>query len=182
MTSNSHLQDSDNDRLGCTADHRTWFHEMLPGPPGGGDVIVIMKNPSWPDEGNICLAEARRMAEDFGFSNLYVGNLFGRRARQPGQLNSLTYEDAVIDENDRMLELMAAETDLLVAAWGSANGIDKEWYQRRVNEVVDLLGPDRFTCFGTTKTGQPRHCYSWRIDRPALRDWDPNSLRTGFQG
>jgi len=159
------------DQPGCSRTHRLWYHEHLT--QGiGGDVVVIMKNPSWPDHGNTCLAEARRMAEENGFSNLYVGNLFGLRAPKPRDLNTGSYDEAVSDDNNGILELMAAETELVVAAWGGPNGIRPQWYRRRVAEVVELLGPDRFTSFGTTATGHPRHCYSWRFGREALGDWD----------
>lgn len=163
--------------LGCTDTYRTWFHEELPPGPGRGDVIVIMKNPSWPDEGNVCLAEARHMAIDHDFSNLYVANLFGLRARQPRSLNTLTYAEAVTESNDTLLALMAADVELVVGAWGNPNGINPRWYQRRVTEVVELLGPDRFTSFGTTAAGHPRHCYSWRFGRPPLGDWDLARVR-----
>lgn len=159
--------------LGCSTEYRTWFHEELPGPSGRGDVIVIMKNPSWPDHGNATLAEARRMATELAFSNLYVGNLFGRRAPKPGLLNDLTYREAVQETNDVLLELMAAETHLVVAAWGNPNGIRADWYERRIDEVVELLGEERFTSFGTTTHGHPRHCFDWRINgRRPLADWN----------
>src|SRR4051812_31033416 len=117
---------------GSTDEYRTWFHTELPGSPGRGDVIVIMKNPSWLDAGNVGLTEARKMATECGFSNLHVGNLFGRRARRPRGLNSLRYEDAVTDNNDGLLTVMAGDIDLVVAAWGNANGLSTAWYRRRV--------------------------------------------------
>lgn len=163
--------------LGCSETHRTWFHAELPGESGRGDVVVVMKNPSWPDTGNVCLSEARRMAIECGFSNLYVGNLYGTRTARPSQLNDYSYRDAVHRENDAFLSLMAAETDLVVAAWGGPNGIDPEQYHRRVSEVVDLLGADRITSFGVTANGQPRHCFSWRFHRPPLAAWDIGRVR-----
>jgi hypothetical protein len=161
----------DTDDPGNTDEFRTWYHEELPGPPGRGDVVVVMKNPSWPDEGNVCITEARRMGIECAFSNLYVANLFGRRSRHPGKLNCLPYEEAVVEGNDGLLALMAGDVELVVAAWGNANGIRASWYRRRVTEVVELLGPDRFTSFGTTGLGQPRHCYSWRFGRQVLQEW-----------
>jgi hypothetical protein len=116
------------------------------------------------------------MAIDWGFSNLYVGNLFGYRARDPGSLNTLSYADAVSEWNDPFLELMAAEVELVVGAWGNANGIDPRWYRRRVTEVVEILGADRLTSFGVTAAGQPLHCYSWRFARQPLADWNISSV------
>lgn len=160
------------DPRGCTDTHRTWFHEEWAGGTGRRDVVVVMKNPSWPDKDKVCLAEARKMATDCWFSNLYVGKLFGLRARHPRALNAVSYDDAVTEGNDTLLELMAAEVDLIVGASGDANGINPARYRHRVLEVVELLGRERFRSFGTTGSGHPRHCYNWRFGRRPFADWD----------
>jgi hypothetical protein len=125
----------------------------------------------------MCIAEARRMGIECASSNLYVANLFGRRSRHPEKLNSLSYDEAVVEGNDGLLALMAGDVELVVAAWGNANGIRASWYRRRVTEVVDLLGQDRLTSFGTTAHGQPRHCYSWRFGRQTLQEWQIDQVR-----
>jgi hypothetical protein len=159
------------DIFNMTRTYRGTWDEVV-GPPGRGSVMVIMKHPSWPDERNTSLAEARRMAKNLTFSTLCVVNLFARRARTPGELNQLPFDVAVHESNDAFIGMGLDEADLVVAAWGGPNGVTRDIYKRRVEEVVELVGPDRLVAFGVTAAGHPRHCLDWRRrGRGHMTDW-----------
>ncbi len=53
-------------------------------------------------------------------------------------------------QNDRWLRRLAAEADLIVAAWGAAGT-----WMGRDREVRNMFGP--MMCLGSTQSRQPRH-------------------------
>lgn len=136
-----------------------------------GRVLVVMKNPSYPDERNICFAKAAAWARQRDFGAVDFANLFARRAYDPRELNALAYEDAVGVHNDYMIGLLADDADLVIAAWGQPSGIRSAWYERRVRDVVDVIGADRLTALGTTSAGHPKHPQVWS------NSWTPSDWR-----
>src|SRR4051812_8377107 len=85
---------------------------------GRGRLLVVMKNPSYPDERNICFTKAAAWARQHEFGAVDVVNLFARRAYDPRDLNAMPYDDAVGAHNDYMISLLAADADLVIAGWG----------------------------------------------------------------
>jgi len=139
-------------------------------------LLVVMKNPSYPDEGNVCFAKAVAWARQRRFGAVDFVNLFARRAYRPHALNGLGYDEAVGEHNDYMISLLADDADLVVAAWGQPSRIRSAWYHRRVREVVAVIGGDRLTAVGTTAAGHPLHPQVWSTGLPVL-DFDPGGVR-----
>jgi hypothetical protein len=150
-----------------------WQHDL--GPVDGGTVLVIMKNPSYPDEGNHCFRQAAGWARVNGFSTLAVANLFARRAFHPRELNRLTFEEATHPHNDSQIEWMQFDADLVLAAWGQPSGIRADWYRERVGKVVEVIGRERLACLKTTSNGHPFHPQTWARSW-TIRDWSVDEV------
>jgi hypothetical protein len=124
-------------------------------PDGFGTVAVIGKNPASADEANATLRRVKACARRLQLSPCLY-NLFACRgtARDVDRLVRHDYDLAVGVHNDfELLEGLAA--DLVIAAWGQPTGIDRRIYDRRVGEVMELVGRDRFVCLGFTSDGYP---------------------------
>ena len=132
--------------------------------PGLGDLCVIMKNPSWPDvDTNNSFQGAVRWATARDFSSVTFLNLFAQRSPDPRGLNEFTYSDAVGPENDWEIAEEVEASDLVIGAWGGRSGVRSDFYDRRTEEVVRLVGRERLTRVGTrTKDGYPRHPLFWK--------------------
>ncbi len=79
----------------------------------------LMLNPSTADERVLdpTCTRARRYAERWGYGALIVTNVFGWRATDPAALRQV--DDPVGPGNDRAILRAAAQSDLLVCAWGN---------------------------------------------------------------
>ncbi|MBK6486993.1 MAG: DUF1643 domain-containing protein [Gemmatimonadetes bacterium] len=100
-----------------------------------------------------CIAFAKR----WGFGGMSVGNIFAFRATRPADMKA---EPSPIGRaNDRWLQRLAAESPVVVAAWGSHGA----WMGRDAR-VLQLLGA--VDCLGVTASGAPRHPLYVRGDTP----------------
>lgn len=100
-----------------------------------------------------CMAFARR----WGFGGMSVGNIFAFRATRPADMKA---EARPIGRaNDRWLQRLAAESHVVVAAWGSHGA-----WRARDAHVLQLLGA--VDCLGVTASGAPRHPLYVRGDTP----------------
>ena len=89
-------------------------------------------------------------AKDWGYGSALVGNLFAYRATDPKELKQRY--DAVGEENDYYLSLLARLSDKIIVAWGSM-----KYAKVRARAVVHLLRDRQLQCLGKTKDGSPRH-------------------------
>ena len=132
--------------------YRYVLQRSFPGP--GGTVMWVMLNPSTAtntmDDPTIrrCMSFSR----SWGYSEMSVGNLFARRATSPKDLKK-ALDPVGNPQNDDMLLRMAAEADLIVAAWGNHG-----FYRGRDLQVRQLLRDfDIYELGEATRLGQPRH-------------------------
>jgi hypothetical protein len=132
---------------------RTWRYSLtreIAALEGKGTCTFVGLNPSTADETKDdptirrCMDFARR----WGYARLAVVNVYAFRCTDPRALRDAA--DPVGPENDAVLSVVFAGSDLIVAAWGIHTGED------RVADVMRL--PHRpFACLGLTKEGAPRH-------------------------
>lgn len=126
-----------------------------------GELLVVMLNPSTADAAvdDPTIRRVMRFADDHGFGELRVMNLYAFRASDPAALRQADY--AVGPENDERLRsaLIAArdgkqlaQTHSILAAWGAS-----QWAPHRAGKVMALAAGLRWACLGTTKSGSPRH-------------------------
>jgi hypothetical protein len=113
-------------------------------------VLFIGLNPSTADATNDdpTIRRCIRFASDWGFGSVTVANLFAYRATQPQKLRRA--RDPIGPENDRWLQDLQSESDLVVAAWGVHGAL-----RERNLEVLGKISPAY--CLGLTKEGHPRH-------------------------
>lgn len=154
-------------------DGRYRYALTIPLGGSGPRLAAIMKNPSTAgaERSDATIGKTEAWAARHGFGTLVVVNLFAWRATHPATLNAHPYAAIVGPANDAVLYGAVASADVVVAAWGNPNGIAPERYDRRIREVVALLGARQLSCVGAlTRLGYPRHGLLWNGDC-ALAPW-----------
>ncbi|MBN9356180.1 MAG: DUF1643 domain-containing protein [Herbaspirillum huttiense] len=134
-----------------------------------GPALFIMLNPSTADaaEDDPTIRRCRSFAKSWGCSGIVVANLYALRATDPREL--WLHSDPVGPENDRHLQRLAIEHDLVVCAWGANARSD------RVATVRDMFSDwgARLMCLGVTeRSGAPRHPLYVPSTQP-LVEWKP---------
>lgn len=131
-------------------------------------VTFIGLNPSTADETTNDNTSLR--CEDFarrwGFGGLYIVNLFGFVSTERGMLSQVT--DPVGPMNDKYLAIIAAQSDMVVAAWGNDGALNERAQKVRTN--MPLL-----YCLDVNQTGEPKHPLYVSADTlPHLYAWKDN--------
>ncbi len=113
-------------------------------------VLFIALNPSTASEthNDPTIRRCIGFARAWGYGGVYVANLFAYRATQPKLLKEAP--DPIGPDNDPWLRDLAAQSNLIVAAWGNHGS-----FQSRSIEVLPWL--PAMQCLGITKQGQPKH-------------------------
>lgn len=111
-------------------------------------------NPSTADETKDDPTVRRCMgfAQDWGYSGIYMLNLFAFRATKPRDLRMA--RDPVGPANDAHLVRICTMAHIVIACWGAYGN-----HMFRSEHVVPLLLSKGVVlrAFGTTKSGEPRH-------------------------
>ena len=117
---------------------------------GKPTILFIGLNPSTADHrvNDRTVARCIRFAQDWGFGQLVVANLFAFRTPYPRILWGAS--DPVGPRNDRWLRCLIVESHTTVAAWG-AHGARFG----RDREVLALLPQPK--CLAVSKHGHPKH-------------------------
>jgi hypothetical protein len=132
-------------------------------------LTVILKNPSTADavRGDPTTGKVEAWARRHGFTSVTYLNLFALRSPYPQRVNIVAYDAAVGERNDVVLAENMRWAETLVAAWGNPNGIAIERYQRRIDELAQMI--ERQGCLlyrvgELTQAGYPRHGLQWRTE------------------
>jgi hypothetical protein len=118
--------------------------------PARPTILFIGLNPSTADHriNDRTVARCIRFAQDWGFGQLIVANLFAFRTPYPQKL--WRARDPIGPCNDRWIRRLIAESQTTVAAWGTHGGrFDRD------REVLPLLR--RPKCLAVSKHGYPKH-------------------------
>jgi len=120
-------------------------------------LAVFGLNPSTADEiqDDPTIRRLIRYARDWGFGGLNMGNIFAFRATDPRDMKAVS--DPVGPDNDAWLARLAADSGLVLAAWG-VHGV----HRGREQQVLALGLP--CVCLGQTKDGHPKHPLYLRAD------------------
>lgn len=114
----------------------------------------IMLNPSTADaeQDDPTIRRCIDFTRRWGYGGLVVGNLYALRATDPAQLAA--HPDPVGPENNEYLRAMAADSAMVVCAWGA-----HPMATRRSAQVRIMLAEAgvQLWCLGTTRSGAPRH-------------------------
>jgi hypothetical protein len=135
---------------------RTWDHAKP-------RVLFVMLNPSTADAeiDDATIRSCIRLSKANGYGSFEVVNLYGLRATDPDELAKAG--DPVGPNNDCHIEAAILRCDLAICAWGAYPGA-----ANRSGSVRGLLRSRRpaIFCFGTTKSGAPKHPLYIRTDAP----------------
>lgn len=143
---------------------RTWNVEKP-------SLAFIMLNPSTADETTLdpTCRRCRGYAEDWGYGELLVGNLFGLRSTDPDRLRDADVDDPIGPDNDDHLREIFEDADRVVAAWGHHGSL-----MDRGLEVAQVLDVDLYA-LGTTTEGHPVHPLYQPADIDPVR-WDATTV------
>lgn len=133
---------------------RTWAHTKP-------SVVFIMLNPSTADErlDDPTIRRCIGFAQALNCGELNVVNLFSMRTPSPVILRHFK-GDRIGALTNMMIRQAVDSCEKVIVAWG-AHGA---YYPDRVAEVLELLSSLSLWCYGTTKTGQPKHPLFLRKD------------------
>jgi hypothetical protein len=117
-------------------------------------VLFIMLNPSTADEtlNDPTIRRCIGFAKGWGFRHLAIGNLFALRSTDPRALYSTPHPEG--PDNDRHINAMAEEADLVIAAWGVHGALRDRG--AIVRGRLHARGVDLHH-LGLTKDGHPKH-------------------------
>jgi hypothetical protein len=116
-----------------------------------GAVAFLMLNPSTADavEDDPTIRRCIGFAEDWGYGQLVVGNLFAAQSSDPDTLTDR--DDPIGPRNDEYLRAIADAAEMVVAAWGTNGDL-----LGRDEAVMGLLDVPLYA-LDTTKHGHPNH-------------------------
>lgn len=138
--------------------------------PEAGTALFILLNPSTADAlaDDPTIRRLRGFARDWWAAGITVANLYALRATNPRDL--WEHPDPVGPENDACLRALATEYGDAVVGWG--NNAKKERAEH-VCRIMTEAGA-RLWCFGTTKSGAPKHpLYVPRSQALVRFEWGP---------
>ena len=117
---------------------------------GHGTVAFIGLNPSTATatEDDPTMRRCIRFAQDWGYAQFIMLNLFAFRATDPRDL--VRADEPLGPRNRRTIARIARESDCVVAAWGA-----HPMAATHARTIVTHGGP--LQCLGTTRNGSPRH-------------------------
>lgn len=98
------------------------------------------------------IRRCKGFAEDLGFGQMLMFNVFAYRSTDPRKLLGV-YDPVAVPDNLAYLRRYAEFCDTIVVAWGAF--LDRFPPKIRA-ETLEAIG-SIVMCLGTTKSGQPRH-------------------------
>lgn len=112
--------------------------------------MFICLNPSTADEvdDDPTISRCIGFAREWGYGGICVGNLFAFRETDRCKLKLCRHP--VGPNNDKWLQRMSRESDIVVSAWGNDDS-----FMWRASKVKALI-PELY-CIEVNKTGEPRH-------------------------
>lgn len=120
-----------------------------------GFCVFIGLNPSTADENNDdpTIRRCVDFAKRFGYSGLYMLNLFGLRSTDPKKL--INVDDPVGDKNNKIIkEVCLSNNGYKICCWGNYGS-----FKNRGVQLINFL--DHFEivlhCFGFTEKNEPKH-------------------------
>lgn len=122
---------------------------------GGDNLLFIGLNPSTANDvrDDPTIRRMINFAKGWGFSGLFVGNLFSIVSADPLVLHFATSVEFPDGPNDVAIKRMRELCTLVIVGWGV---YAKKVSIKRPAAVLDLVGEPIY-CLKTTKVGEPSH-------------------------
>lgn len=127
---------------------RTWDHAKP-------RALLVMLNPSTADASvdDATIRSCIRLCREMGYGSFEVVNLMAWRATDPKEL-PMQPSQAMGPNNPRTIEAAVVRCDIVICAWGAHPYATR--FAPGVLDIVRLNRPAAY-CFGTTKSGAPKH-------------------------
>ena len=125
-------------------------------------VAFIGLNPSTADELTLdnTLNRCRSFALSWGFEGFIMLNVNPLVSTDPKGMRrvDITFQREW-SENLTVIRFGVTQAQHVVCCWGDSGQKNDPHWDRRLRDVKDVLRPlgDKFSCFGTTKSGSPKH-------------------------
>jgi hypothetical protein len=124
----------------------------------GPTMMFLMVNPSTADadQDDPTVRKCIGFAQRNGYGRILIGNKFAYRAKDINALEGVN--DPIGPDNDIYLRPMIAESDVVVAAWGTLNKIP-EALRARWHDIVRMADAAEkpLYCLGANADKHPRH-------------------------
>ena len=129
---------------------------------GNKILLVIGLNPSTADgtKDDPTVCRCAGFAERLKYDTLLIANLFALRSTDPRKLRQPEEKDPIGPRNDAWILRVARKAHKIVLAWGAG----ADWAPERSDQLLLLLAHYDLYCFGTTKSGAPKHPLYLRSD------------------
>lgn len=144
---------------------------------GGTYVLWVLLNPSQADrnrdENDMTVTKCEGFSKRWGYSALWVVNLFSFIATYPSELEALTWTQTVLPiAHARMCQLAVGAAEVVVG-WGSSIPRTLEPRAEHVTRALREATDAPINCLGTTTDGHPRHPsrIGYDTERVAFRKW-----------
>jgi len=175
-------------------DQKYRYHLWRRAPDARNRCLFVMLNPSVADahQDDPTIGRCVDYARRWGHDGLDVVNLFAWRATDPAELPKV--DDPIGERNQDYLLRLARECMLVVCAWGDGpsvpmrSQVGQRWVAR-FHDASDaaLKTFEKAMCFGTTKSGNPKHPLYLKKDlvlapapRPVIEQV-PKAIREGLR-
>lgn len=140
---------------------------------GGNTLLWLLLNPSIADhlKDDQTVRKGVGFSRLWGFSALAFGNIFTLRSTDPRGVVAAGLQAANGPDSDHWLDLMIAEHEHVMLAWG---GSIPKLVEARSPAVVEILKRHhrKAWCLGLTDSGQPKHPVMLGYDTPReLIEW-----------
>jgi len=133
----------------------------------GRMVCWILLNPSTADavHDDHTVRKCMGFARHWGFSGIYIVNLFAWRATDPRELGRIERDPFGGPRNDAAILCRTSSAQRVVCGWGDSGGVIARTH---ASAVVCELRERGITlhCLGTTKSGAPKHPARLGFDTP----------------
>jgi hypothetical protein len=136
---------------------------------GPGYLLWIMLNPSTADalEDDTTIRKCVGFATKWGYSDLYVVNMFAFRTTYPTELKQAA--DPVGPDNDKWILQLAVGATGIVAGWGDSG--PPKLVRERLPRIAYAVREAEVFCIGHTKSGAPRHPSRLGYSTPIELHW-----------
>jgi hypothetical protein len=127
--------------------------------PLGRKILFIMINPSTATatETDRTINRLLEITKLWGYDGFHVGNLYPYRSSKPADLKTIQIPPEVHDRNVESIAEMAADSSLVVYAWGTKGPDERQqepaWLRSIMNRTVH--------CIGRSVKGVPKHPNQW---------------------
>jgi len=140
--------------------------------PTGKKILFIMINPSTADaaEDDRTIRLLYDITKLWNYDGFYVGNLYPFRSSKPADLKTHTTPEAIHQKNIASITEMAADSALVVYAWGTKGPDPKQKEPEWLKQIMLSREDRNVYTIGTTTKHIPKHPNQWRPNVTPIPD------------